>query len=148
MDAADVDDAAEAAFAHARQHGAGQAGHADQHHLHEEVPLFDGEVLQRRHMLQAGVVDQHVDGARDRRERGIDAVLGGDVQRDGFCRTTVGADLRRDRLGGRQVEVADDDVAARFGKLGRDAGADTAGRAGDEEGVGLLHGGSCVLRLG
>ena len=99
-------------------------------------------------MLQAGIVDQHVDGARDRRECGIDAVLRGDVQRDRFGRTALCADLRRDRLGCLKVEIADDDVAAGFGQLGGDAGADAAGRAGDEEGVGLLHGGSCVLRLG
>ena len=99
-------------------------------------------------MLQAGIVDQHVDGARDRRECGIDAVLRGDVQRDRFGRTALCTDLRRHGFGGLQVEIADDDVAAGLGQLGGDAGTDAAGRAGDEEGVGLLHGGSCVLRLG
>ena len=39
---------------------------ADQHHLNQEVPLRHRELLQRRDVLQAGVVDQHVDRARQR----------------------------------------------------------------------------------
>src|SRR5690606_20028237 len=105
VDRADVDDAAEAALAHARQHGAGEAGDADQHHLHQEVPLGDGEVFQRGDVLQAGVVDQYVDRARDRGQGGGDAVVGGDVEHQRFGRAAGVADAGGDGVGGVQVHV-------------------------------------------
>src|SRR5690606_3659927 len=149
VDRADVDDAAEAALAHAGQHGAGQAGDADQHHLHQEVPLGDRELFQRGDVLQAGVVDQYVDRARDRGQGGGDAVVGGDVQDQGFGRTAGFADARGDRVGGFAVDVGDDQVVPGCGQLGGDAGADAAAGAGDQDAAGghgrLAEGGIASL---
>jgi hypothetical protein len=139
VDAADVDDAAVAALAHARQHRPGQAGHADQHDLDQEIPLVDRELFQRRDMLQAGVVDQHVHRAGDRGQRMGDAGIGGHVQHHGLGRAARGPDLRGDRRGTLGRQVADDQVVAGGRQLAGDAGADAAGRAGDED---VAHWGS------
>ena len=60
MDRADVDDAAEALAAHRRQRRARQQRRAGQHHCDQLLPLLRRKFLERRDVLQAGVVDQHV----------------------------------------------------------------------------------------
>ena len=140
VDRADVDDAAEAAFAHAGQNGAGQARDADEHHLHQEVPLLHRELLQRRDVLQPGVVDQHVDRTRDVLQRAA-ATLSSEVTSS----TSASAEppsariVGRDGFGGVAVDVGDDEMVAGGGQFGGDAGADAAAGAGDEDAAGA-HG--------
>ena len=61
MGRGDVDDAAEALLLHVRQRGGGAVEHGRQVQRDDGVPLLDREVLDRRGVLDAGVVDQDVD---------------------------------------------------------------------------------------
>jgi hypothetical protein len=112
------------------QHRAGQARHADQHHLYEEVPLLHREVFQRRDMLQPGVVDQHFDRTRDVLQRLGDAVVGRDVQAPAFGRAAIVADRGRDGFGRLEVDVRNDKMMAGSGQFRGDPGADAAAGAG------------------
>ena len=131
MDRADVDDAAEAAFAHAGRI-ARVRRRAGEHHLHEKSH-FHGEFLQRRDVLQAGVVDQHPrPGAtprpgRRRRCRRVTSSASASAE-------PPASRIRRRRLRGIVVDVGDDEVVASARQFGGTIPAPIpAASAGDQD---------------
>ena len=139
MRRADVDDAPPLALLHAghrRARGVEGRGEVDGD---DGVPLLDRELLDRRHVLDAGVVDQDVDRA--------EVALGlGDHVGDLVVAQHVGGiegDARAQRLDLRDrllvvllgAEAVDDDIGAVLGERHGDAVADARGRAGDDGGL-------------
>ena len=119
--------AALAAAAHSGKRGARDHCAAGQHHGDQCLPALARELLQRRYVLQPGIVDQQVRTVR--RERCyccIDALLRCDVEperrRDEPAGAQVGGSLRR----GRGIEVRQAHRAAAFGKVSGDAEPDPA----------------------
>ena len=133
MDRAHVDDASEAAPAHARQRGAREHGAAGQHHGDEDLPAFARELLQRCDMLQPGIVDQQVRPLRlQRGDCGIDALLRGDVETQRRRDESAGAQVGRGTRRGGGIEVRQAHRAAAFGEVCGDAQADAARGSGDQ----------------
>ena len=102
MDGADVDDPAPALLVHVRQRAADQPERRLQHQPQDVGEPVDGELVQRRDVLEPGVVHQDVDGEVER----VDGVEVGQV--DGH---RGAADLGGDRLRGLGVAVDHDDRA-------------------------------------
>ena len=110
----------------------------------DRVPFLDREFLDRRDVLDAGVVDQDVDaaegllGRRDHRgDLGGLGHVGRRVERlDAEFLLDAGA-LLLDRGG--VAEAVDHDVGAVLGERPGDAEADAGGRAGDDRGFSLEH---------
>ena len=103
------------------------------------VPFLDREFLDRRDVLDAGIVDEHVDRA-ERLLGGLDHVgdlgrlghVGGRIDRlDAEILLDAGA-LLLDR--GLVAEAVDHHVGAVLGEGAGDAEADAGGRAGDDGG--------------
>ena len=127
MNAPDVDDAAEPAIAHAGQNGAGQARHAGQHHLNEEIPACHRKLLEAGDLLQTRIVDQEIHQPRRRGDGGAHACVGSDIQRQRLHRPAGTADPRAHLVRIFAPDIADNDVVTSRGKLDRQAGADAAG---------------------
>lgn len=135
VDGADIDDGAAFLGVHVFQAGAGGEECAVEMDGEEFFPIGEGEIDQGFDDLDAGVADQHVDPA-EFFEGGIDAVLNlllvGDVHGDGEGFGAGLADFGGGGLGGIEVEVGDDGVAAFAGELFGDGATDAAGGAGDD----------------
>ena len=125
----DVHEPAEATLVHAREQRPGQPERRLEHQPLDEPEPLGVEVLHRRHVLHAGVVDQ-------------DVGLHGGAQAELLDRRTVGevgdqvvaAELGGDLLGAGLVAVEHDDPRAVRGEPRGDGPADAAGAAGDEGG--------------
>ncbi len=101
------------------------------------VPFLGGEVLDRRHVLDAGIVDQDVDPAEFLGgvcHHGLDlSWLGHVCVVVGGLHPELGADVGvqlLDLLG--VAEAVEHDVGALFGQRARDPEPDARGRTGDE----------------
>ncbi|SPC17321.1 hypothetical protein CO2235_90195 [Cupriavidus oxalaticus] len=137
-----VDDAAPVLLAHAGQREARGVEGGSQVDGDDRVPALDGKVLDRRHMLDAGIVDQDV-GAAEVGLRIAHHVL--DLCRLAHVRAVV-ADL--DALAGLRdlvlcgvhiTKAIDDDIGALSRQRLCDAEPDTAGRAGHQSGLAVEH---------
>ena len=140
-----VDDAAEALALHRRQRQPRGVEGGREVDREDRVPPVDREVVDRRHMLDAGVVDQQVDGA-ELRQRLAHHVL------DGLGPAHVGAVVAHlhvvllGEFGAQRFDLAlvaeavEDDVGALGRQRAGDAEADARGRAGDEGGLADEHG--------
>ena len=103
----------------------------------DRIPLGDREFVDRRHELDAGVVDQDVDRAEfldrpahHRLDRVLLRQVGAVVAH--FHRV-IGGQFRAELLDfARVAEAVEDDVGAARGERGGDAEADAARRSGDE----------------
>jgi hypothetical protein len=117
-------------------------GEVDRDH---RIPALDREFVHRRDMLNARVVDQHVDAPEFRR-----CLLdqSGDLGRLGEVGAAVGhshtvargnflAQLRDCR---RLAEAVDHEVGASGSERARDPESDTAGRTGNDSYLALQHG--------
>ena len=100
------------------------------------VELLGGDLFQRGELIDAGVVDQHVEAAQcffDLGEDIFDIGRFGDVALDGDCFAAFGGDVGNDFVGGALaggiVEPMDAPLAA---SGAGDLGADSFGCAGDE----------------
>ncbi len=135
----DIDDAAMLLRLHLRDGGAHRMKRARQVDGDDLVPFLDREILDLLDMLDAGIVDQHVDGAESLRRRG-DQVC--DLRGFRHIRWVVeGTSLgkrfkplhyRLDFV--RLSEAVDDDVVTLSGKGGGDRKPDAAGGSGDNNG--------------
>src|SRR5438093_11530179 len=74
MSRSDIDDPAEALAHHVCERVLAQQKSASQHHADEKIPLLFGKVLNRRHVLEPGVVDQDVE-ATELVNRSLDELL-------------------------------------------------------------------------
>jgi hypothetical protein len=122
---------------HARQCEAGGVKGRTEIDGENRIPLGDGELLERRHMLDAGIVDEHVEPA-EAVKRHVDHA--GDRvglrhvgTRIGDRNAKIGVDrlLRRFDLLGLAEAVEHDSCACRRERAG-DAETDAAGRAGHQ----------------
>ena len=100
------------------------------------VEVLLGDLLERRHLVDAGVVDQDVEMAVSL-DGGVDDGLGvgglGDVALDGDGLAAGGGDGLDDLVGaGLAGGVVDDDGRAVGGQRLGDGGADALGGAGDD----------------
>ncbi len=107
----------------------------------DRVPLGGREFVDRRDMLDAGIVDEDVDAAKLRRLRdhGGDLVRLRHVRRR-IERATAAEGLKPPTLGLDRLGVAepvDDDIGAFAGQRPGDGKADAGGRSGDEGGAGF-----------
>ena len=127
----DVDDAAEALLLHVRQRGGGAVEHGRQVQRDDGVPLLDREVLDRRGVLDAGVVDQDVDAAElahrvvDQAAHGLALGQVGAVVHDAHAMLAGQPGARIFDLGG-VAEAVQDDIGALLGERAGDAEADAA----------------------
>jgi hypothetical protein len=120
-------------FAHRGARAQELAGEIDREHL---VPLRQGQLVERCVLLQAGVVDQDVDGAElldHGAEHGAHLRLIRNVGAQGEGAHPLGADL----LGEAQRlvfvgDVVDDDIRPRLPERERDRPADAGASAGHE----------------
>jgi hypothetical protein len=127
MGGGDIDDATEPVLAHRRQHspsGVKRRGEIDRE---DRVPLLDRKLFERRDMLNAGIVDEHVEPA-------VLVERGSSHSRDGIRPGHVGR-----RIADRDSEFGGD-LVARFGDLGgdteaveHDRGSSLRQRAGNPE---------------
>src|SRR5947207_7376038 len=62
MNRANVDDATEAAGAHAWQHGASHQERPFYHHVDQQIPFLDWKLFELGDVLEAGVVDKGING--------------------------------------------------------------------------------------
>lgn len=127
MGAGDVDDPSPPAIGHGRHQASGQPERGGQHHRDDGVPAFGGELTDRGDVLQAGVVDQDVDGHVEAVERGIDRVGVGQVDDEG-----VRADVSGDFSGGLGRPVEHDNSGTGGGKATGTGLTDAARRTGHE----------------
>ena len=110
--------------------GAGQQERRLQHHPVDLREALGVELLDRRDVLDAGVVDEHVDArGRPRPSASIDVASERSATR--CSPPTLGGDL----LGAGLVAVEEQDGCAVGGEPGGDGAADAAGRAGDQGGA-------------
>src|SRR2546428_11452376 len=134
MSRSDIDDPAEALAHHVCERILTQQKGASQHHADEKIPLLFGKVLNRRHVLDPGVVDQNVE-ATEPVNRSLDELLGVLAPRDvrsleqGF--SSDGLYRTNRRLPRWLAEVSDDNIRARLGQSYCDGFADPAARACD-----------------
>ena len=141
----DVDDAAPLARPHRRAAPARVVWNADDRLMARIASHFaDRELLDRRHELDAGVVDEDVDLAERlerlrtcRRSRGLGHV-GAVIATLTPCSEPILA-APRDLLG--LAEAVEHDVGAGRGERPGDAEADAAGRAGDQGNLALERAG-------
>jgi PAS domain S-box-containing protein len=119
----DVDHPAPAPLVHARQDGPGQPERRLEHHRQHGREPLRRELLDRGHVLEAGVVDQHVGGQ-------VEAVEAGRIDQVGD--QGLPAELAGDPLGAFAVEVQDGDQGPGRGQPARAGLADAAGRTGDQ----------------
>ena len=123
-------DPAPAAVVHARQQSAGQPERRLEHQPLDQREPLRVEVLDRRDVLEPGVVDQDVAcTSAPRPSASIEAPsreVGDQV---------VAADVGGDLLGAGLVAVEDEDVGAVGGQPGGDRAADAAGGAGHQGGA-------------
>src|SRR5499433_3870751 len=131
----DVDDPAKPLPHHVYERVFAQKKRASQHHTDEKIPLLFGKVLNRRHVLESGVVDQDIEPTEPG-NRILDELLGVLTPRDvrslehGFSPDGL---YRTNRsLPSRLVEISDDNLRARLGQSDRDGFADPAARARDD----------------
>ena len=112
----------------------------------EGIPLFNGEVLHRGHVLDAGVVHQDVDAAKFGLSVGHH---GFDVGHLGHVRAVV---AHTDAMGAARVQhfclgafgiakAIENDVCALCGQLLGNAQTDAAGRASDKRSFSFQHSG-------
>src|SRR5438128_118020 len=135
MSRSDIDNPAEALAHHVCERVLAQQKGASQHHADEKIPLIFGKVLNRRHVLEPGVIDQDVE-ATEPVNRSLDESLGVLAPRDvrwlehGFSSDGL---YRTNRcLPSRLVEVSDDNMHTRLGQSDRGGFADPAARACDD----------------
>ena len=120
---ADVDDPAEALVVHVRQRCPGEQERRLEHQPQDAPEHLRRELLNRRHMLDASVVDQHVDVEPQSLQPGHV----GQVDRP---RLAAGAG--RDPVRARLVQVGRDDISTSRGQRRGAGRANPAGRAGDQ----------------
>jgi hypothetical protein len=109
----------------------------------DRVPLGGGKLLDRRHVLDAGVVDEDVDAAELGLRVGHHRLDLGRLAHVGPV--VAGLHAERGHLGARRLEFAEaveHHVGALARQAQRDAVADAAGGAGDEGGFSFEHGGN------
>jgi hypothetical protein len=140
-----VDDAAPAALAHARQHRLHDVEGRGQVDGEDRVPALDREVLDRAGVLDAGVVDHDVD--RPERARGRVDQAGGLVGAGqvglhvGAARAAGLGQLRGNRLAlRRRFDAVHDDMGAGLRHRLGDGQADALGGAGNQCGAAFQHG--------
>ena len=157
---ADVDDAAAPARHHALRHRLADDEHAVDIGAHQLLPVGEREFVEGRAALQAGVVDEHVDGADlflDRRHRGAHGGHIADVE--GTCMDLQALARQQQLCGGqpRRVAPVQHQRGAGLAEPARQREADARRRAGDQchaavqtKGVGGDHAGvhsSCCLTV-
>ena len=106
---------------------------AGQHHRDQEIPALDRELLERRDVLQAGVVDEQVGTFRlDGRDGRVDVRGGVTSSRSAVACEAVAPQRSGSGLDARCVAVGEADAMAAFGEVRRDAEADAAAGTGHE----------------
>ncbi len=148
-----IDDAAPFARLHAGHGAADGVERGRQIDGDDHVPFLDRELLDRRHELDTGIVHQHVDAAQ--------GALGG-LDHVGDLGRLAHVGRRVDRLDGEILfdarplgldrgflaEAVDHHIGAFPGERARDGEPDPGGRAGDDGGFSLQHGGLLVVAIG
>ena len=124
-----MDEPAPARVVHVRQRRPRQLERRLQHHGKDSREAVGREVLDRRHVLQAGVVDEHVHG---RRRPTWCAQLGERRAVAEVRDERLAADLLGHLLRAVAVEVERDHRRAGLGEPGGAGGPDAAARPGDE----------------
>ena len=140
----DIDDPSPSPALHARQRRADHMEGAGEIDGNDGVPLVDGELVHRRHMLNARIVDDDVGGA-ERRPGGLRQA--GDFIRFGHVGAVV-ADADTALIGetgtrrldvGFVAEAVEHDVVPVRGQRPGNAQPDAAGRSGDDGGLVVRH---------
>ena len=130
---------------HAGHHRADGMERRRQVDANDGVPLLDRELLDRRDVLDAGIVDEDVDGAEIPLGLGHHLRDLARAQHVGRIESDAGAVRRTGldggRIVGRRAEAVEHDIGACRGERLGDAEADAGGRAGDDGCLALeLHG--------
>ena len=101
--------------------------------VHQQVPLLGRKVFQGRHVLESGVVDQHIDVPSGQRLHDpLNAVRTGHVQLERFGLASLGDNGLCDLVGGVPVKVGYDHVPAIGGGELRQSLPDPTACSGDQ----------------
>ena len=129
VDRTDIDDAAETAITHARQHRLGHPGGAGQHDVDQLRPFRHRKLFQTGNMLDAGVIDQHIN-LRLGLHQGLNVGVLSDIE---FIRPdTTGRVGRCQFADGVESDIGCDNRMACICQLPGDAFAYAAAGAGDQ----------------
>ena len=136
----DVDDAAPAGLRHQRDGRGGRVERRGQVDGNDRIPFLGRKFLDRRDMLDAGIVDEDVDRAEFLGRLLDQRPAVGALRHVGLDVDDLGRMLLGDRLGDRMVlrrvgEGIDHHIAAVGGKRIGDGKPDARGRAGDDRGL-------------
>ena len=143
----DVDDAAELVLAHRRQRRARGMERRRKIDGQDRVPLLDRKLLERRDVLDAGVVHQNIEAAEVIQRHGDHVGDRRGLRHVGRRIAHLDAELRNDlglRFGDvfRLAEAVEHDRGACCCERASNAEPDAAGRAGDERHVALQRAGA------
>ena len=130
--ARDVHHAAPARRVHVRQHVPGQPERSQQHHRVDPLEDLGGELVDRAHVLDARVVDEHVDGG-GQPARGVGVGEVGDEWLDATGIQTVVLEGGAHDVEGLPVEVEGTHLGAVLDEATDHGCADAAGGTGDED---------------